>query len=120
MAGRGVAVYTDELVYSALAAELRRRGYDAVSCHEAGRANQKIGDPAQLAHATGQGRAILTNNNRDFVPLAVRWKRQGREHAGMMLYTGFPPVGELLRRVIAHLDSTEPETQRDTVLWLPL
>jgi len=79
------------------------------------RANQKIGDPAQLAY-NAQGRAIFTNNNRDFVPLDARWKRQGREHADMMLYTGFPRVGELLRRVIAHLENTEPETQRETLL----
>ncbi len=118
MAGRGILVYTDELVDPALAVALRTRGYDAVSCHEAGQANQKIDDPAQLAYASEQGRAILTNNNRDFVPLAVRWKRQGRAHAGMMLYTGFPPLGDLLRRVIAHLDRTEPEAQRDTVLWI--
>lgn len=119
MAGRGVRVFTDELVDTALAVELRRRGYDAVSCREAGRANQRIGDPAQLAYATTEGRAILTNNISDFIPLDARWKRQGREHAGIILFDNFPPVGALLRRVIAHLDATEPETQHNIVLWLP-
>jgi len=51
--------------------------------------------------------------------LDARWKRQGRAHVGIVLYSDFPPIGELLRRVIAHLDTTEPDMQRDTVLWLP-
>ncbi len=119
MAGRGIAVYTDAQVYSALAVQLRRRGYDAVSAHEAGRVNQRIGDPAPLAYATAHGRAILTNNSGDFAPLDARRKRQGRAHAGIVRYAGFPPVGELLRRVIAHLDATEPAAQHDTLRWLP-
>jgi len=118
MAGLGIAVYTDELVDPALAIELRKRGYDVLSCHEAGRINQKINDRDQLIYAANHERAILTNNKRDFLPLDVRWKRQGRVHAGMMLYTGFPSLGDLLRRVIAHLDRVEPETQHDTVLWI--
>ena len=118
MAGLGITVYTDELVDPVLAVELRKRGYDVLSCHEARRINQKLSDPDQLAYATERERAILTNNQRDFVPLDARWKRQGRTHAGIMLYTGFPPIGDLLRRVIAHLDSVEPDIQRDTVLWV--
>jgi len=116
--GRGVAVYTDELVDPALAIELTRRGYNVLSCHAVGRANQRINDRDQLVYATEAGRAILTNNIRDYVPLDVRWKRQGRIHAGMMLYANFPPLGDLLRRVIAHLDAVEPETQHDAALWI--
>lgn len=118
MAGAGIVVYTDESVYTAIAVELRKRGYDVVSCFEARRANQKISDLAQLTYAAEHGRAILTNNISDFVSLDIRWKRQGRAHDGIILYTGFPPIGDLLRRVIAHLDRVEPETQHDTVLWL--
>ncbi len=77
MAGLGIAVYTDELVSPALAIALRTRGYDALSCHAAGRINQKISDRDQLIYATEHGRAILTNNNGDFAPLDTRWKRQG-------------------------------------------
>jgi len=119
MAGLGIAVYTDELVDPALAVALRARGYDALSCHEARRINQKINDRDQLIYATEHGRAILSNNIRDFVPLDTRWKRQGRMHAGIMLYVRFPPLGDLLRRVITHLDTVEPDTQRDTLRWLP-
>lgn len=119
MAGLGVRIYTDELIDPALAIELRKRGYDAMSCHEAKRNNQRISDRDQLIFAAHDGRAILTNNTRDFVPLDVRWKRQGRSHAGITVYAGVPPLGDLLRRVIRHLDTTTPEMQHDTLLWLP-
>jgi len=119
MAGLGVAIYTDELVNPALAVRLRSLGYDAVSCHETGRSNQRISDRDQLAYTTDDERAILTNNVRDFVPLDMRWKRQGRSHAGIVVYAGVPAFGELLRRVIRHLNATTPEVQHDTVLWLP-
>jgi len=118
MTRRGFAVYTDEHVDASLAGELRRRGHDAVSCHESGRANQGISDVAQLTYVAEHGRAILTNNVRDYIPLDAHWKRQGQMHVGIITYAGVPPIGELLRRVIAHLNITEPEMQHDTVLWL--
>jgi hypothetical protein len=119
MAGLGVALFTDELINPALAVELRTRGYDAVSCHEAGRNNQRISDRDQLSYAAGDGRAILTNNARDFIPLDVRWKRRGRTHIGIVIYAGVPPLGDLPRRVIIHLDTITPEIQHDALLWLP-
>lgn len=118
MAGLGVTIYTDELVDPALAVALRVRRYDAISCHAMGRNNQRISDRDQLVYAANEGRAILTNNVRDFVPLDVRWKRLGRSHSGIIVYAGVPPFGELLRRVIRHLDETTPEAQYDPVLWL--
>lgn len=119
MAELGISIYTDELVDPALAVQLRNRGYDAASCHEAGRNNRRISDRDQRIHATNHGQAILTNNLCDFIPLDVRWKRQGQSHAGIVVYAGVPPFGELLRRVIRHLNATTPEMQHDTVLWLP-
>jgi hypothetical protein len=119
MAGLGIAIYTDELVDPALAVELRTRGYDAMSCHEAGRNNQRISDRDQLVFASHNGRAILTNNIRDFIALDIRWKRRGRSHAGIVVYAGVPAFGELLRRVVRHLNTISPETQQDIILWLP-
>lgn len=68
-----------------LARELRRRGYDVESCQEAGRANQRISDEAQLAYAAQQGRAILTFNFLDFVPIDAAWKAARRQHAGIVV-----------------------------------
>jgi hypothetical protein len=118
-AGRGIALFTDELIDPALAIALRERGYDAISCHEAGRSNQRISDRDQLLYAAAADRAILTNNARDFIPVDIRWKRQGRSHAGIIVYAGVPPFASLLHRVIRHLDTVTPEMQHDTVPWLP-
>ena len=69
MAGLGIAIYTDEHVHPDLAPALRRLGYDVVSCHEAGRADQSISDEDQLIYAAQLGRAILSNNFTDFEDL---------------------------------------------------
>ena len=118
MAGLGISLYTDEMIYSRLAATLRMRGYDAISCHEASRADRGIPDDDQLAYAAMAGRSILTANARDFVPMDTRWKNARQVHAGIIVFTGIFDFSSLLRRVIYHLDMTAPETQHDTLLWL--
>lgn len=118
MAGLGITVYTDEHITPQLAVALRTRGFDVLACHEVGRAGLSIPDDEQLAYAVSLGRTILTNNIKDFAPLDVQWKQQGRVHAGIMLYATTPSFSELLRRVIAHLETFTPEMQHDTVLWI--
>jgi predicted nuclease of predicted toxin-antitoxin system len=110
MAGRGIALFTDELVDPALAVALRAQGYDAVSCQDVGRINQRISDHDQLAYAAATNRAILTNNARDFIPLDAQWNQQGQAHAGIIIYAGVPSCAALLRRVVRHLDAVSPET----------
>jgi hypothetical protein len=118
MAGLGIRLYTDEMIHAGLAAALRRLGYDAESCEEAGRSNQGIPDPAQLAYATHDGRAILTFNIGDFVRLDAQAKAAGDSHAGIIVSPAIESFSELLRRVRHHLDTYPPEVQHDTVLWL--
>ncbi len=118
MAGLGVRLYTDEHISGRLARALERRGYDAVSCAEAGRADQGISDEAQLVYASQNSRAILTSNHIDFLRLDAAWKRDGRQHAGIILSMEVQDIGELLRRVERHLDTYGPNLQHDTLLWL--
>lgn len=119
MAGVGIALFTDEHVYANLARALRPQGYDAVSCQEAGLVSRRIGDPAQLTYAAQQGRAILTYDVIDFIQLDRAWKAAGQRHAGIIAVSsrtyGFR---QLLRRVARHLDTVDPDVQRDTLLWL--
>lgn len=65
----GIRIYTDEDIDGNLAPQLRRRGYSAVSCAEAGNANQELPDEWQLEYATRNGRAILSHNIADYVKL---------------------------------------------------
>ncbi len=118
MAGLGIAIFTDEMVSSRLAMALRQRSYDIISCHEAGRANQRISDTEQLEYATEQGRAILTQNATHFYALDSAWKAAGHAHAGILVYSPNLRFADLLARLPRFLDSTEPEAQYDTLLWL--
>jgi hypothetical protein len=118
VAGLGVRLFTDEHIFRQLARTLRDRGYDAESCQEAGRANRGLSDDEQLAYATGAGRAILTANARDFVRIDAEWKRTGRQHAGIVVTPESDDFGELLRRVVRHLDTYSPDIQHDTLIWL--
>ncbi len=119
MAGLGIRLFTDEYIFKDLASELRRRGFDAEGCHEAGLANQATSDEALLDYATRSGRAILTENRADFVRLDAAWKAAGRQHAGIILIAGAPgDFGDLLRRVERHLSTYAHDAQYDTLLWL--
>lgn len=118
MPGLGIRLYTDEMVDAALAVELRRRGFDAESCQEAGQSNRGVPDPQQLAYAARQGRAIFTFNTGDFIRLDAAWKATGQQHAGIIVSPYVSDLGELLRRVIGHLDRYTPTQQHDVVLWL--
>jgi uncharacterized protein with PIN domain len=119
VAGLGVRLYTDEMIHGGLAAALRARGYDVLSCQEAARSNQAISDEEQLQFATQQGRAILTYNIGHFVRLDAQWKQAGRQHAGIVVTAEVADLGTLLRRVERHLETYEPADQHNTVLWLP-
>ncbi len=73
----------------------------------------------QLAYATEQGRAILTQNATHFYALDHTWKAIGRTHAGIPVYSPSLRFADFLVRLPRFLDSTEPGAQYDTLLWLP-
>jgi hypothetical protein len=118
LAGLGVRLFTDEMIHADLAPTLRRQGYDAESCQEARRSNQRIGDEAQLVYATQQGRAIFTCNAIHFLRLDHQWKAAGRAHRGIILTPQVQDLGLLLRLVARHLDTYPPGVQDDLLLWL--
>ena len=92
-----IALYTDADVNKKLGAKIREQGFDAISALEV--QNNLLDDEPQLEYATSQGRAILTHNQQDFAPLHEKWQREGREHAGIILFPRTPIV-ELLRRTL--------------------
>ena len=76
-------LYADENFDHAVVTELLQLGHDVLTAREAGRANQRISDPDQLAFAISQGRAVLTFNRRHF----VRLHQQVQPHCGIIVCT---------------------------------
>jgi hypothetical protein len=67
----------------AVARALTRRGFDVVAACAVpdlrGRPDDEL-----LAAATADGRAVVTENVRDFAPLATSWAAAGRPHGGIV------------------------------------
>jgi Domain of unknown function (DUF5615) len=82
--------YMDEHVPLAVADGLRRRGVDVQTTQEAGMLHAS--DELQLAYATRQGRAILTQDD-DFLALAAA----STPHAGIAYAPQGTSIGQLVR-----------------------
>lgn len=118
MSGLGIRLYTDEDVNPHLAVQLQRLGYDALSCHAAGNANQGFSDDWQLTYAVEQQRSILIFNLRDYYDLDRRWRQRGQQHHGIITVHAEIAFSELFRRTILHLNTHSAEEQYDTLLFL--
>ncbi|HXB50528.1 MAG TPA: DUF5615 family PIN-like protein [Streptosporangiaceae bacterium] len=74
----------DEQLSPQIAALLRKAGHDVDAVADradlTGRSDRVI-----FEVATSEGRAVVTNNVKDFRPLAAEWLAQGRLHAGLIL-----------------------------------
>ena len=116
--GLFIRLYLDRHVMTRLAADLRSRGYDVLTTQEAGR--DTTSDEDQLAFATGDGRAILTFNIRDFAPLHGQWQAAGRAHAGVIVsrQLGSRQYGVLLQRVLRLLNQVTAEEMRGNFVHL--
>lgn len=104
---------------SLIAHELRARGHDVVSVHES--PGSGTADDHVLDHARSEGRAVITENVRDFRPLAGRLLAASGSHAGLVFTTEkrWPrsDPGALITGIDAMLTSTPGELV-DTETWL--
>lgn len=113
----------DEQLSRVLAEELRRRGHDVVAVVETDLRQAR--DDVILAWATAQGRAVVTNNIRDFRLLHTGHLMSSRSHCGIVLV---PSAAHSLHarapgRLVAALDSLlhahpQAEALRDRELFL--
>jgi predicted nuclease of predicted toxin-antitoxin system len=106
-----VRLWLDEMIPAEVARQLRRRGYDVQAAQEPEhRWAWGLEDAEQLQAAARVGRALVTFNLRDFVPLSQQWAEAGREHAGIILVPAREvqpdEIGVLVRRLAALLDAT--------------
>ena len=72
-------VLLDEMFSDAIAQQLRAKGYDVVSV-VAHPALVGLPDDQILAYATTEGRALVTANIKDFMPLDSRYRAAGLAH----------------------------------------
>jgi predicted nuclease of predicted toxin-antitoxin system len=79
-----VKALLDEQLSPHIAVLLRQMGYDVEAVAErpdlVGSSDRTI-----LELASAENRAVVTNNIRDFRPLAAEWLAQGRVHPGLIL-----------------------------------
>ena len=110
-----IRLFLDEDVWPGLAVVLWEQNFDARHAYELERGG--ISDADQLAYSAQEGRAILTHNVKDFVPLAIEYFFADRPHAGIILSPQFRK-GELIRRTLRLLGSLSAEEIAGTVRHL--
>ena len=112
----------DEMFSDDIAQQLRAKGYDVISV-VADLALAWFPDDQVLAYATTEGRALVTANIKDFVPLDGRYRAAGQSHPGLILVSaktfpqnrGFPSA---ITTSLATLLSEMAKIQSGQVLFL--
>jgi hypothetical protein len=112
----------DEMFSDDIAQQLRAKSYDVISI-VADPALVGLPDDQVLAYATTEGRALVTANIKDFVPLDGRYRAAGQSYAGLILVStktfpqnrGFPSA---ITTALAALLNGTPKIQAGQVLFL--
>jgi predicted nuclease of predicted toxin-antitoxin system len=116
-----VKALLDEQLSREIAVRLRQTGYDVVAVAErddlAGSSDRVL-----LDIASNEGRAVITNNIKDFRPLASERIAQGRSHAGLIL---LPSTRTRTRAAVGPLATAieqvlhdHPDGLRDSERWI--
>ena len=77
-------ILLDEMFAGAIAEELRAKGHDALAV-VTDPALISLPDDQILARAAAAGRALVTANIKDFMPLDAQYRAAGQTHAGLIL-----------------------------------
>jgi len=113
----------DEMLSGHIAERLRAKGHD-VAAVVADPALLALPDDQVLAHATATGRALVTANIKDFMPLDAQYRAAGQAHAGLILVSSktFPQdhayTAALTGALSAFLDG-HTSMQPGQVVFLP-
>jgi predicted nuclease of predicted toxin-antitoxin system len=78
------ALLLDEMLSNVIAEQLRAKGYDVLAV-VADPALAGLADDQILAHAAATGRALVTANIKDFMPLDARYRAASQAHSGLIL-----------------------------------
>ena len=105
----------DEQIWKYLASLLREQGFDVIHVNEVDL--DATPDDKIMAYAAGEHRAVVTFNVRDYVPLAIQYVEDGKEHYGVVASKELSR-GELQRRVKNLLESVTAEELMNAVRYL--
>ncbi len=105
----------DEQIWKYLAKLLREQGFDVIHVNEVDL--DATPDEKIMAYAAGEHRAVVTFNVRDYIPLAVQYYEDGKEHYGVVVSKEIYH-GELKRRVTKLLESVTAEELMNAVRYL--
>lgn len=105
----------DEHIWAYLAKILREQGFDVIHVTEVGLVATP--DKEIMAYAVGQHRAVVTFNIRDFIPIAIQYYEDGKEHYGVVA-SNQVSRGELQKRVMKLLNSITAEELMNSVRYL--
>jgi hypothetical protein len=112
----------DEMLSGHIADQLRSKGHDVLAV-VADPALLALPDDQILAHATATGRALVTANIKDFMPLDAQCRADGQAHAGLIFISaktfrrdrGY--TAALTGALSAFLDQ-DPGLQRGRVIFI--
>lgn len=113
----------DEMFSGIIAEQLRAKGHDVLAA-VADPALVGLADDQILAQATAAGRALVTANIKDFIPLDARYRAASQTHAGLILVSAktFPQDRTFTAAIISALSALldQPsQIQPGHVLFLP-
>jgi hypothetical protein len=115
----------DEHYNYTIAEELRRRGVDAVAIQKERPDLEGHEDDVVLRAATVEGRAVVTNNVRDYASLVEDFGLRGETHFGVIFTddTTFPRthagIGLIVRALAAFVEGAPDEELLNGCLYLP-
>jgi hypothetical protein len=117
------ALLLDEMFSAVIAEQLRAKGHDVLAV-VADPALTGLADEQILTHATAAGRALVTVNTKDFMPLDARYRAGNQTHCGLILVSAraFPQdrtfTGAIINALSALLDQAG-QIQLSQILFLP-
>jgi predicted nuclease of predicted toxin-antitoxin system len=111
-------VYLDENAQASVLVQLLREA--AVDCQTANEARLNGADDSDvLAHATSNGRTVITHDREDFQRLHGQWMGTGRDHTGIVVITNSRMSLSAIAERILHLQAgRDIERMRNAILYI--
>lgn len=112
-----LVLYLDECFDQHVVGPLRERGYALLTVQQT--QTRELTDEAQLNFAAAHGCLLFSHHQIHFRRLHTRWRREGREHAGIALIPQTVPLSRLVVRVVLLLEwiGTFPNHKSDLFRW---